>query len=116
MRNLDRNLVCRENDDMKTTIDLPQEVLNEVQRRASYFGREFDAALVYYLVKGLAISPGPPAGGKARIATHPQTGLPVIMCSPAAPAPWMTSEALLELQHDTQTVEDLARLGSSSGK
>lgn len=102
---------------MKTTVELPREVLDEVRRRAAYLGREVDEAAAYYLVKGLAISPGPPpVSGAPRMATDPTTGLPVFVCSHTAPARWMTTEALIDLEHDTQTLEDLERLGLSPGQ
>jgi len=101
---------------MKTTVELPREILDEVERRAAYLGRKVDDAVAYYLVKGLAISPAPPAGLEARISTDPATGLPVILGSTAAPARWMTTEALIDLEHDTLTLEDLERLGLSPGQ
>jgi hypothetical protein len=101
---------------MKSTVELPPEMLDEVRRRAAYLGRPVDEAAAYYLAKGLAISPGPPVGGSPGIRTDPTTGLPVVVGPPAAPARGMTAAALVELEHDTQTQDDLERLGLSPGQ
>lgn len=101
---------------MKSTIELPPEILDEVRRRAAYFGRGVDDAAAYYLAKGLAISAAPPAAGSSSIGTDPATGLPVVVGSPTAPARSMTAAALVELEHDTQTQDDLERLGLSPGQ
>jgi len=101
---------------MKATVELPPEVMDEVRRRATYFGREVDEAVAYYLAKGLAVSPGPPAPGPSRVRTDPTTGLPVVVGSPAAPARGMTAAALVELEHETQTLDDLERLGLPPGQ
>lgn len=92
---------------MKATVELPPEVMDEVRQRAKYFGRGVDEAVAYYLVKGLAISPGPPATGPARVRTDPATGLPVVVGSPTAPARGMSAAALVDLEHETQTLDDL---------
>jgi hypothetical protein len=101
---------------MNSTVDLPPDVLDEVRRRAAYFGRGIDEAVIYYLLKGLAISPGPPVSGSSNVRTDPVTGLPVVVGSPTAPARGMSVAALVELEHDTQTLEDLERLGLSPGQ
>lgn len=101
---------------MKSTVELPGEILDEVRRRAAYFGRAVDDAAAYYLAKGLAISPAPPTGGTSSLRTDPATGLPVVVGSPAAPAHGLTTAALVELEHDTQTQDDLERLGLSPGQ
>jgi hypothetical protein len=100
---------------MNSTVELPREVLDEVRRRAEYFGRGINEALAYYLVKGLAVSPEPPVNSSSSVRIDPATGLPVVIGSPSAPPRGMSVAALVELEHDTQTLEDLERLGLSPG-
>jgi hypothetical protein len=101
---------------MKATVELPAEVMDEVRRRATYFGRDLDEAVAYYLARGLAVSPGPAAVGPTPIRSDPATGLPLVVGSPAAPARGMTTAALIELEHATLTLDDLGRLGLPVGQ
>ena len=101
---------------MKSSVELPSEVFEEVRRRAVFFGREVDDAVAYYLEKGLAISPGLPATGPPRIQTDAKTGLPMVVGSPSASARGMSVDALVDLEHDTLTLEDLERFRLSTGQ
>ena len=101
---------------MKATVELPPEVMDEVRQRARYFGRGVDEAVAYYLVKGLAVSPGLPATGPSRVRTDPATGLPVVVGSPTAPARAMSAAALVDLNRETQTLDDLERFGLPPGQ
>jgi hypothetical protein len=47
-----------------------------------------------------------------RVTTDPETGLPLLVCDPDAPASKMTAEELIALEHETHTQADLERLGS----
>jgi hypothetical protein len=98
---------------MKTTLDLPDDLVRAVQD-----GRKLKDAVADLLRKGLAASTAPRRTGAAkassRIKTDPTTGLPVIIGDPNAPARKMTVAQLLALEQETQTQEDLERLGLSS--
>lgn len=81
---------------MKTTFDLPDDLVREVKLRAVVQGRTVEK---------------PPAGSLVEIG---QTGLPLIRCRPGAPATRMSVGDLLKLEQKTQTEEDLKRAGLPS--
>ena len=102
---------------MKTTLDLPDALVKQVKIRAVREGRKLKEMVADLLRKGLASSttsqvPAPPLKS-ARITKDPATGLPLIVCAPNAPARKMTAEELIALEQETQTQEDLERLGLS---
>jgi len=102
---------------MKTTLDLPEDLVRAVEFQALQEGRKLNDAVADLLRKGLAASAVPPpqlaANGSARIKTDPATGLPIILGDAHAPASKMTLAELLALEQATQTQEDLERLGLS---
>lgn len=102
---------------MKTTLDLPDALVKQVKIRAVREGRKLKDAVADLLRKGLASPATPPIPEPAlkspRIITDPETGLPLIVCHPRAPASKMTAEQLIALEQETQTQEDLERLGLS---
>ena len=98
---------------MKTTLDLPSDLVDELQLHAATIGVPLDNAAAELLRTGLAISVPPPvpSGRRPVITPHPVTGLPIIQCSSDAPARRMTVAELIALEQETQTQEDLERLG-----
>lgn len=102
---------------MKTTIELPDDLVRQVKLRALHEGRKLKDAVADLLRKGLASPPIPtistPCLVSPRIRTDPRTGLPLIICNPDAPASQMTAAELIALEQETQTQEDLERLGLS---
>jgi plasmid stability protein len=101
---------------MKTTLDLPEDLAAELQRRATADGRELADEVVDLVRKGLAAparNPMPDAAHPthAVIATDPDTGLPVIQSPPDAPISRMTSDELDAIIQRTQLEEDLERAG-----
>ncbi len=102
---------------MKTTLDLPDALVKQVKLRAAREGRKLKDLVADLLRKGLASAitsqvPAPPLRS-ARITKDPETGLPLIVCAANAPARKMTAEELIALEQETQTQEDLERLGLS---
>jgi hypothetical protein len=69
---------------MKTTLDLPEALVRELQRRARQLGQELPQLAADLLWKGLAESAPTAAAPPATIRTHAVTGLPYIECSRAA--------------------------------
>ena len=100
---------------MKTTLDLPDELIREVKLRAVVQGRTVKDLVAEFLRQGLGIAPPMqpeklPAGSMVKIG---ERGLPVIRCRPQAPATRMSAEELLNLEQETQAEEDLKRAGLS---
>ena len=100
---------------MKTTLDLPDELIREVKLRAVVQRRTVKDLVAEFLRQGLGMGPSaaaepPPAGAMGEIGPK---GLPVIRCRPKAPATRMSVKRLLQLEQDAQAGEDLKRAGIS---
>lgn len=98
---------------MKTTLDLPEELIREVKLRAVIQGRTLRDLVADFLRLGLGVAvPNtpvlPPADSMVEVGPG---GLPVIRCSADAPAARMSVQALLKLEQQTQTEEDLRHAG-----
>lgn len=98
---------------MKTTLDLPDELIREVKLRAVVQGRTVKDLVAEFLRQGLGMacvgrSEQLPASSMVEIG---KSGLPVIRCRTHAPAARMSAEALLGLEQQTQTEEDLKYAG-----
>jgi hypothetical protein len=98
---------------MKTTLDLPDSLFREVKLRAVVQGRTVKDLVTELLQQGLGLSPAGqaekrPTSERVQIG---ENGLPLITCAPNAPATRLSVEALLALEQDTQTKEDLNRAG-----
>jgi hypothetical protein len=97
---------------MKTTLDLPGDVVDDLKLHASSSGTDIDHATTDLLRLGLALCPPPEiTSERPRIGADPVTGLPVIQSSGPAPARQMTTAELLALEQAVQTQEDLERHG-----
>ena len=121
---------------MTTTLDLPDEVAAEVQRRAQRHGRELADQLLQLVKVALAVDrfcdeqtlsrllriveqdgqrvsvpPTPDAGSSPVISTDPATGLPLIHGPPDAHIHSMSAEQIQALIEETQLEEDLERAG-----
>lgn len=97
---------------MKTTFDLPPDLVQAMKLRAVHEGRKLKDVAADLLKRGLA---GPEiqasvqsAKPKIEIQTN---GLPVVRCAADAPAKRMTIGELLTLEQETLHQEDLQRLG-----
>lgn len=100
---------------MKTTLDLPDELIREVKLRAVHQRRTVKDIVAEFLRQGLGLAP---LGLSEKRSVSPmvkigERGLPVIRCAPHAPATRMSVEELLALEQETQTEEDLKRAGLS---
>ena len=101
---------------MKTTFDLPDDLVREVKLRAVVQGRTVKDLVAEFLRQGLGMAPPkplekPPAGSLVEIG---QTGLPLIRCRPGAPATRMGVGDLLKLEQETQAEGDLKHAGLPS--
>lgn len=101
---------------MKTTFDLPDELIREVKLRAVVQGRTVKDLVAEMLRQGLGIALPKkpeklPVGSSVEIG---QNGLPVIRCRANAPATRMSVGELLKLEQKAQTEEDSKRAGLPS--
>jgi len=101
---------------MKTTLDLPDELIREVKLRAVVQRRTLKDLVADLLRQGLGMaapspSQRPPAGSMVKIDS---SGLPVIRCRADAPARRMSAEKLLELEQQAQLEEDRQHAGLST--
>ena len=100
---------------MKTTLDLPDELIHEIKVRAVHQRRTVKDLVAEFLRQGLGMAPlgeaeKRPVSPMVKTGKH---GLPVILCAPSAPATRMSAAELLALEQETQTEEDLKRAGIS---
>ncbi len=99
---------------MKTTLELPDELMREVKIRAAVEGRKLKDVVADALKTGLLVT-GParhPSKGIC-VETDPETGLPVLLAVADAPGSAMARDELNRLEWDTQYREDLRRAGLS---
>jgi len=100
---------------MKTTLDLPDDILREMKLRALMQGRTLRDLAADFLRQGLGMAV------PRQAMTLPQDlpfelgadGIPIFRGSADAPAARMSLEALLKLEQDALTDEDMQRVGSS---
>ena len=94
---------------MKTTLDLPADLVREMQLRAAQMGCKVEEVAAELLKRALA--PG------KTISTSPATKgmikLPLFPSPKTAPASRMSTAELLALEQETLHQEDLQRLGLS---
>jgi hypothetical protein len=96
---------------MKTTIDLPPDLVRSLKIRAVNEGRKLKELAADLLYRGLA-TPAVATLPTAKPRIEKQAGgLPVVRCAANAPARRMMTDELLALEQETLNREDLQRLG-----
>ncbi len=98
---------------MKTTMDLPDELVREVKLRAVVQRRAVKDLVADLLREGLGMEPPgrrKKRSPKSKVVIGPN-GLPVVRCDPDAPAPRMRVRDLLSLEHESTRAEDSKRAG-----
>ena len=99
---------------MKTTIDLPNDLVKKVKLHALHEGRKLKDAVADLLRKGLATtSVSSVSVASPGVKTDPKTGLPFFPSSPDAPISRMSAAEIYAAIHLTQEEEDLERAGLS---
>ena len=98
---------------MKTTLDLPDELIHAVKLRAVMQRRTVKDLVADFLRQGLGMVPPTaptslPADSMIEIGPE---GLPVVRCQADAPSTRMSVEALLQLEQAALAEEDLRRAG-----
>lgn len=101
---------------MKTTLDLPDELVQQIKIRAVQARKPLKHFVADLLVKGLE---APPVANLAEPESLPAgleinaRGFPVIRCGPDAPAATMSTAQLLALEQESLHAEDLKRGGDA---
>lgn len=100
---------------MKTTLDLPDELVREMKMRALMQGRTLRDLATDLLRQGLSkVAPRqasmPPQAAPFELSAD---GIPLFRGRSDAPAAKMTIEQILQLEQDTLLIEDMQRAGIS---
>ncbi|MCS5690762.1 hypothetical protein NZK33_02035 [Cyanobium sp. FGCU-6] len=98
---------------MKTTIDLPDVLVQQARQKALYLGRPFKDLVAEYIRQGLSeLAAMPPASASSALAIAAD-GLPVFRRDPSVRRPVPTLEELLTLEQSALAEEDRLRAGLS---
>lgn len=92
---------------MKTTLDLPNDLVREVKLRAVNEGKKLKDVVSELLRQGLGQPAPTPHGATGR---RGRIHLPLFPSSPTAPARRKSLDALVALEHESLTRDDLERL------
>lgn len=98
---------------MKTTLDLPDDLVREMKLRAVMQGRTLRDLAADFIRQGLGLAtPRPPQtpSPDSMVQLSPG-GLPVIRCAAVAPAQSQTIDALLAMEQQALASEDMQRAG-----
>lgn len=100
---------------MKTTLDLPDDLMREVKLRAVIQGRTLRDLVAEFLRQGLGMAALQPPDNQAAgsMVARGTNGLPVIRCRADAPATQMKVQQLLDLEQKLQTGEDMRNAGGA---
>lgn len=97
---------------MKTTLDLPADLVRAMKLRAVHQGRKLKDVAAELLQRGLAAPPVlplfPAEEAKIEIGAN---GVPVIRCGPDSPVSRMSTREILAMEQEALYQEDLQRLG-----
>ena len=110
MEEFDSKLESWEAGCMKTTLDLPNDLVREMKLRAVHEGQKLKDVAAALLAAGLAAKS---AQTKASRARRGSIKLPLFPCAADAPARRMSMAAITALEQETLTREDLERLSLS---
>jgi hypothetical protein len=98
---------------MKTTIDLPDVLVQQARQKALHLGRPFKDLVAEYIRQGLSeLSATAPASTSGALAIA-DDGLPVFHRDPSVQRPGPTLEELLTLEQGALAGEDRLRAGLS---
>ena len=95
---------------MKTTLDLPVELVRELKIRAAHEGRKIKDIATSLLLAGMSMESSGIHG------TRPRKGsldFPLFASASNAPAERMTIQEILEMTQATQSQEDNEKLGQT---
>ena len=97
---------------MKTTLELPDELVREVKIRAVFQGRTFKDLVTEFVRQGLRLPPveTKPPSRSTKVAVDVD-GLPVIQSRPRTGRRKMTVDQALKLEREAEYQEELKRAG-----
>ncbi|MGC9450172.1 MAG: hypothetical protein ACP5I4_01885 [Oceanipulchritudo sp.] len=99
---------------MKTTLDLPDDLVKRIKIRAVEEGRPLKRLVADLLRQSLSAAPPPAPAAESAVSEHillNQRGFPVIRCGPNASANRMTAEELIAMEQQALLQEDSQRAG-----
>lgn len=98
---------------MKTTIDLPDVLVQQARQKALHLGRPFKDLVADYIRQGLSeLAATAPAPASSALAIA-DDGLPVFRRDPSVKGPAPSLQQLLSLEQDAYAEEDRLRAGLS---
>ena len=109
--NFDRKLENQQSGIVKTTLDLPNDLVREVKLRAVNEGKKMKDVISDLLRQGLGHPTSTISQGNAR---RGRIDFPLFPSSPDAPAQRMSLDELVLAEHETLTRDDLERLHPSA--
>ena len=98
---------------MKTTLDLPDELVKKVKLKALHEGKKLKDAFADTIRAGLAAQPKGKPSPRAVMRVDRKTGLLVICGPAAAPGRKMSVDDALALEREALLRDDLERAGLS---
>lgn len=99
---------------MKTTLDLPDDLVKRIKIRAVEEGRPLKRLVADLLRQSLNAAPPPAPAAESTVSEHillNQRGFPVIRCGPNASDNRMTAEELIAMEQEALLQEDRQRAG-----
>lgn len=98
---------------MKTTLDLPDDLVRRVKIRAVQEGRPLKRLVAELLSQSLNATAAlaPPQNLATNQVTVSEKGFPVFRCGPNTPASRMTAKELISMEQQAQLQEDMRRAG-----
>jgi plasmid stability protein len=96
--------------DMKTTLELPDDLMREAKIRAAREGKKLKEIVEHALRIGFN-TPAPAIKALPSFIKISPEGFPYVECKPTAPASKMTAEELIQMEQDIILAEDLQRAG-----
>ena len=98
---------------MKTTIDLPDVLVQQARQKALHLGRPFKDLVAEYIRQGLSELPATAPASTSGALAIAADGLPVFRRDPSVRRPVATLEELLTLEQGALAEEDRLRAGLS---
>jgi hypothetical protein len=99
---------------MKTTLDLPDHLMQRVKQRALQQGRPIKELVADYIRQGLHGIPGAPLQPSDRVVELDATGMPLFRPDPSFSGPPIDLATALQLEQDALSKEDRQRAGLPS--